>query len=522
LSLPGTEEYARELEEDGYISELIQELYKSTALFCRIVFPGRFKKEFGPLHADLFKELDSDEWNQLAVLAHRDFGKTSILQLGYAAKKILYCDAFFVVPVSCSATQAVMQSENLKNALATNPMIKALWGDITPEGRESVYSKEMWTVRIKGAPQQTIVLPRGSGQQVRGLIYGDSRPDLVLVDDLEDPENLLSEEQRAKQRTWFFSSMKHIVDIADIERWRTVVMGTMVHHDALIGHLIKDKKHWKSIEIPIGVEDKEQECGIRTLWSARFTQKVVDFIFSEAEEHGELSKAYMEYMNNPSPGDDGVFTQNMFRRYDPVELDLNDRRIADNMILIDPADTVEEYSNDTGIVALGVGVKTNSLWVREAIGEKLHTDQVCNTAFDMAIRYRATVIAVEVTSLEDWIKHKFMDAARVRGLSFHFVWIKARDKKEKRIKEIVWYYRQGFMFHHPTACAKLEGQLLSFPYSTLWDVMDALANFPKVLEEAESYFRYPGSDNEEDVEEEYRELLEEDEEEEEPVGWEII
>jgi len=61
--------------------------------------------------------------------------------------------------------------------------------------------------------------------------------------------------------------------------------------------------------------------------------------------------------------------------------------------------------------------------------------------------------------------------------------------------------------YHNASCAgvkKLEQQLLMFPRSKLWDLMDCLAYIIEMLELGERYFS--PKDNPEDIESEYKEL----------------
>jgi hypothetical protein len=83
--------------------------------------------------------------------------------------------------------------------------------------------------------------------------------------------------------------------------------------------------------------------------------------------------------------------------------------------------------------------------------------------------------------------------------------LKARAKKEDRIAALVPFYRQGYVFHNKNNCFALENQLLAFPKSRLWDIMDALAYVVEVLELDQNYFD-PVATNDDDIESEYEEL----------------
>ena len=169
--------------------------------------------------------------NHVVIVAPRGCGKTSCVNLVGAAHGILFRDCKYIVPISMSATHAIMQSENLKRELLTNSRVVKLFGSIKlrrPRELE-LFSKEQWLTEPD--PQVnwpgTLVFPRGSGQEVRGFLHGNSRPDLILIDDLEDPRELLSEDQREKQKDWFMGSV--LGAVSQKQAHRIIIIGSMLH-----------------------------------------------------------------------------------------------------------------------------------------------------------------------------------------------------------------------------------------------------------------------------------------------------
>ena len=109
----------------------------------------------------------------------------------------------------------------------------------------------------------------------------------------------------------------------------------------------------------------------------------------------------------------------------------------------------------------------------------------------------------------------FTDAMIRRGKHYEIVELKARQGqgqyakagrgKEGRIAGLVSYYRQGVVFHNSVNSGPLEQQLLSFPRSKRWDLMDAAAYIVEMLDIGNKFF-YPSSSEEESqstVEQEY-------------------
>lgn len=63
----------------------------------------------------------------------------------------------------------------------------------------------------------------------------ERRPDLIIMDDIENDEDVRSFEQRRKLSSWFFSAVSKAGDFyTDI-----VFIGTVLHKDSLLANLLK-------------------------------------------------------------------------------------------------------------------------------------------------------------------------------------------------------------------------------------------------------------------------------------------
>ena len=146
------------------------------------------------------------------------------------------------------------------------------------------------------------------------------------------------------------------------------------------------------------------------------------------------------------------------------------------------------------------------------------TKEELQEAFDMVERLNARVLGVEVTGLEEFIKQPVTNESSMRHCKAELIWLKARggsnDEKGKveRIKGLIPYYRQGFVTHNPSCCGKLEQQLLSFPKSKLWDVMDATAYVVELMELGGRYFEGPDDEGSQDPsDDEYGDIVDDPE-----------
>jgi hypothetical protein len=441
------------------------------------MFPDNFIRPFVSMHQKIFELLDDPSRQLVAIAAPRGWGKTSIVNLAYPAKKILLREKKFIVPVSCTATQAIMQGENLKRELLTNSTIQYFFGNLKSDS----FAKDSWITA-----SDIMVLPRGAGQQVRGILFHGSRPDLFVVDDLEDSEAVKSDEQRKKLKEWFFADLLNSVDKSRRD-WKIVVIGTILHEDSLLANLIDDPA-WSTLKIELCDDN------FRSNWPDFMTDDDVRKLAETYAAQGLLHVFAMEFRNTVIAAD-APFQQKYFGYYSEREKQLNKDRNIESVVLVDPAKTANVSSAFTAIVGIGIDTTNNVLYVRDIINERLHQDEIYEKTFEMCKRLRARVLGVEVTGLNEFISYPFQTWITKEGLNLEFVELKARGGKsavgkEDRVKALVPFYRRGLILHNSDAqvCAPLEQQLLAFPRSKFWDVMDATAYVVELLELGERYF----------------------------------
>lgn len=453
-----------------------------TEVAGRVLFPGRFFRPFDAVHKKIFDKIDSSTSQQVAIAAPRGLGKTSISNLLLPAKNILFADANYIVPVSSTATQAEQQSENLKRELMSNNYVRSIYGDI----RTKTFSKTQWVVNVAG--NEICVMPRGSGQQIRGLLFRNSRPDLIIVDDLESAEGVRSEEQREKLREWFFADLMNSVDRGK-DDWRIIVVGTVLHQKALLVELL-DSPDWDSEIISICDDDLKSNA------PNFMSDEAVKRLYFEYKNLGKIDTFYREYRNIPVPtGEDAVFQPDkLFKYYEEKDFKLSQDPNVENILIVDPAKTTKVHSAETGFVLCGVNMLNDAIFVRKAKGEKLHPQEIYDRISEYIMFYNVQVLGIEVTSLHEFILHPLKNELARRGLRVEIVELHARGGagekgKEARIKQLLHYYEAGLIYHNKEGTTQLEAQLVSFPRPARWDVMDAFGYIPEILESGQRYMK---------------------------------
>jgi len=469
--------------------------YNSIGVYGKTFSPEAFNTEYSELHYKMHKLLDDRSLQRIAIAAPRGLGKTTTIR-ALVERSILFRDYEFILYVSNGEKVATMQTENIKRSLKTNTYIRKIFGDIqisdNIEEIDESFSKSSWV-----AYGNTLVMPRGAGQQVRGLIYNIYRPQLIIVDDLEKKEELDNPTNRDNTKEWFFSDLLKCVDSYS-NKWRVIYIDTLKHHDSLLQTLL-DASEWKSVRLDIC--DDNYNSKVPAL-------KSTEELLAEVESHrtkGLLHVFYMEYRNMPIANEDKGFREEFFKYFDFQEID---RKRYEWVIIVDPAKTANMKSADSAIVGIGVDYEKSDIVIAEIISDKMYPDELYEEMFAMRRRLNAHVVGIEVTGLEEFIKQPILNEMLKRGPldTFEPIWLKARmgtaDEKGKlaRIGSLVPYYRLGYIRHNKSNCAKLESQLLAFPKSALLDVADATAYIIELLELGERYFTTPPPENEESEE----------------------
>ena len=498
--------------EDKQLQQVLTNCALNTRIMASTFFPERFSAPFADnIHGEIFKLIDGPA-QKVAIAAPRGFGKTSIVALALIARWILFRHTNFVVYINKSHDAASLQTENLRRELVSNKLIKGIFGPFKDQTErnsdfEEVFSKKAWVA------YNTLVWPRGAGQQVRGVLFKNDRPGLIVIDDLEDADEVNNPETRDRIHQWLYADVVKSVSRLHHD-WKIVYIDTLKHEDAVLQRLL-NSPDWASIRL------EACDDNLKSTAPLFMSDETIAKEWQDHVDAGQTDVFFRELRNLPISTHDSAFRQDYFHYYNlPLEArktehDLsttdpeiqNDKNI-ETVVILDPAKTVKIHSAESAIVGIGIDLTSAKIYIRDIVSEKMYPDEIYEQLFGMATRLNAKVIGIEETSLSEFIRQPIKNEMFRRGSFFELVWLNARGgtKKELRIKELVPYYRGGYIYHN-ASCAtmkKLEQQLLMFPRSALWDIMDATAYIIEMLEKGERYFS--PNENPEDIESEFKEL----------------
>lgn len=522
------------------IEELILPCIDSTAITAVTLFEEHITRPFCPLHSTIFSYIDDKDKRLVALAAPRGFGKTTIIGLCFAGRLALFRLVPYIVYVSATVTEAAAKVKILAQELIHNPLIKELFGDL--KGVKWAEEKGEIELSDENGPF-CFIQAKGAGSQVRGLKWRQYRPGIFIVDDLEDKEDAQNEENRKKLKRWFFGSLLGAMDNSEMSESRIVMIGTVVHEDSLLANLIDERTEINVDELDLDDTSKDLlEClekfytirleacddAFNSIWPEFMSTERIRAKARAYEARGLLDVFYMEYRNIVIAGENAAFLKSYFKYYKEEEIG-KELDKCENVIIIDPAKTANTKSDYTAIAGIALDRINNKIYFRDCVNKKLLPDEIFEAALDMADRLGAYIIGLEVTGVNNFAVYPFQQyiANSGRKRYYEIVEIKAIKSKDLRVAALVPFYKMGVIYHNYNLDVRgaLETQLLSFPYSKYWDVMDCFANFIELFDIGVRNFSYVYENEQEtykDIEAEYKVLDEQDQLEDKLLNWRCI
>lgn len=203
--------------------------------FAKVYLEAEFSKPPCRMHEELFAallELHQHEGARLAVAAPRAHAKSTIATMAFPLWALLCKREAFVVLASGTEGQASRLLEHVRKQMEDNPLLLEDFPELAKAKRSAPWRKGELLL-----PSGEKIMAFSSNQNLRGIRHRQHRPTLIIADDLEDRNAVVSEELRAKLKTWFTATLLK----AGTSKTRVVVVGNVLHDDSLLANLLDRK-----------------------------------------------------------------------------------------------------------------------------------------------------------------------------------------------------------------------------------------------------------------------------------------
>lgn len=387
--------------------------------FCRYYLADYFISEPAAFHRELSDAADTQERGVFA--APREHAKSTVVTFGKPIHSICYQLAHFIVIIRDSEDVAKLSVDDIRQELEGNERLLEDFGDLI--------GRRKWTEAEFITSNGVKVLGRGRGNPVRGLRFKQYRPDLVIVDDIEDDETVDSRQQRDKLERWLLRAVLGMIGPGG----RFFMIGTILHHDSVLVRFLKRtdvffSKIYRAID----------ELG-RPLWPARWPKKRLD---AKRLEIGVRNFA-TEFMNDPANEEDQIFSPNAWRYFSDEDL----RGVKLNVVAaIDPAIGLKQKNDDTAVAV--VGEHNGNYYVLRMAIRKIKIQQqvqlVIATYREWPSIYK---FGFETIAYQDALKQLVEDASRQANLQIPSIAVEdISSDKIRRLSRLAPLIEQGRLF----------------------------------------------------------------------------
>ena len=424
--------------------------------------------EFAPFQREIFALTEDASVQNAVITGFRDSAKSTIISLSFPIWVILGKPRLKnVVIVSSTEKKAQILLRHIKDALENNVRLKT---DLGPFREERIG----WNVDALYIKNYNARISVGSIEQsMRGFRHNEYRPQLLVLDDIEDAESVRTQEGRDK----IFDNIIGDILPAGDKNAKLFVVGSVLHSDSPVMRLRKNIEAglMRGVYRRYPIVDADGN----PLWPGKFP----DLAAVEAEKTRGFTEAMWrrEYLLEDVPIGLQIIDPGWIHQY--ATLPTDDFRFC--ATAIDPALKLGDDADYTAMVSFavyGYGRDRRAYVLPHPINERLNPDQIVARAKAISLalgRGRPTKVYVEDVGFQSVITGLLIK----EGIPAESISIHGRDKETRLLSCSAYFQLQRLLFPEQGA-DRLIAQILNFGTGDHDDLLDALTlALPKILDE---------------------------------------
>lgn len=481
--------------------------------FGRAYFPHYFNKPSPEFHRDLdaiwqegvmkgccpttpakAKEINRMKGVRRAVAAPRGHAKSTNLTFKGTMHSVLYEYKHYPIILSDSSEQAEGFLENIRVEFEENPAIIEDFGNL---------AGSVWRSNVLVTKSNIKIEALGAGKKIRGRKHRNWRPDLLVLDDIENDENVRTPEQRKKLDNWF----KKAVSKAGDDYTDIIYIGTLLHYDSLLANTLRNPAYhsikyqavisfspaeelwqkWEELYTDLDNADREADAlcyfeanreamlaGTQVLWEEKLSY--YDLMVMRVSE-GEAS-FNSEEQNEPINPEDCLFIEEWLEYYNEAEMNFKDSAFQ-FFGFVDPSLGKSKKSDFSAIITLAKHKASGYMYVLDADIERRHPDKIISDVLEKEIWLRKTYghgfkkLGAEVNQFQWFLKEELAKASAKAGLYLPIEEVQQTSDKTLRIQTLQPDIKNHYIKFNARHKRLLE-QLLHFPMASHDDGPDAL------------------------------------------------
>ena len=424
--------------------------------FAHFMLGDTFKYEFPPLLVMVWQVLvqsvaalqDYVGIANLVLGIPRGFAKTTLIKL-YVVYCLIFTRHTFIVNVG----NIEKNSSNLLKDVADildSDIVRLYFGDYDAD--MVVNQSDFKYFKFYG--QKCILRSKGALTSMRGINVDNRRPNIIIMDDVQDEENAKSDIESSKLYDWIFNTL---LRTRSPDGAINIYVGNTYPHKGTIITKLAEDPEWISLILGAILEDGT------SLWAELHPIQLLLSDYNAAVRAGNEAGWLAEFMNvmDTARNDrfDKVAMQNNYDSLDPFTLSLinvpYNPTVDGKFIVIDPAST--KKNADEHAVAL-VYIVGSKIIVRDVVHKRLTPKEAIRIAVSLAIREGAWTVFIEDVAYQDTLIYWFNEELKTNQLwthlqsTFKLLPINPRNRsKNSRILQLFKQINVGDIVIHPTA-----------------------------------------------------------------------
>jgi len=426
---------------------------------------------------------------KFANAAPRGYGKSTDVSLVFPIWCIVYDLKHFIALFSDAIELTETLIEAIKAELEENAQLGADFPHAT-----GITSR--WKIGDFVSTNNIRVKGYGSSKKVRGVKHGVYRPDLTIIDDLENDENVRSRKQRDKLEEWLDSA---IDNLGSVEALLDIVyIGTILHRDSVLARKLKlgfwNPKVYRAIErYPVrmdlwdtyttlyrrdGLEEAkayylankaQMDAGAILLWDGVALEHLM-------QKRSANKRAFDKEQQNRPNEDSTLFDSATFQVISPTQAPSH----YDMLIGYTDFKGDAKEGDYSTVVGAGLIKSERKLYIFLSHRQRVKGKKAVEMMYSLQRKYKFDLIGGETNGgfflYKEWYKEMCIE----RGIDEGALKFKAMTiSKEVRIATLEYPLDEGdiiFVGSHPELFAELD----DFPESEFDDMSDSLAGLYKI------------------------------------------
>lgn len=459
-------------------NELLEIFENNPIAWGKYYLEDHFSEKSADFHLKIMSSCLESKY--LSIQAPRGSAKSTIAAFLYPFHQIIHKRCHFVVIVQNTFSKAKEILNSIKDELKDNESLVRDYGikmKRDMEGDSIFVHRDGFSIRVlcKGAEQI------GS---VRGERFRSWRPDLIIVDDLEDDTMVKNPDRRIELQNEYDEALMPSVNPS---KHQVIVIGTILHDDCLMAKLVSSDFYpeYRKLFYTARYENFVTHAQ-ESLWPERWT--VEDLNKLEKDKPDVFAK---EYQGDPVSGSLKNFEDSDFRRWTiengRYRLFDSEGKVTSDGLLSDCRAAIgcdlawEEKKTADFTVVIPIFITPDSeILVDSYICKRgVRPDQFEEIIFNMEEKLRKATgkmvtVGFEKAKLEKVMKWFLGQAMRRRN---HFITTKdipwVSDKISRIVTVLQPRYKMGAVYHKQ-GMGDLEYQLKRLPSGKHDDLPDAL------------------------------------------------